>query len=119
MGDILITDDEADIRSLIADILEDEGYSCRKVGTADQCMSAIEDEAPSLMILDIWLKGSDMDGPPGYSDHHHFGPWQHRDRGRRHQARGLRLHRKTLQHRPVDGCRGPGDGNLASAPGEQ
>jgi two-component system nitrogen regulation response regulator NtrX len=62
MGDILITDDEADIRSLIADILEDEGYSCRKVGTADQCMSAIEDEAPSLMILDIWLKGSDMDG---------------------------------------------------------
>ncbi|MEM9796636.1 MAG: sigma-54 dependent transcriptional regulator [Pseudomonadota bacterium] len=62
MGDILITDDEADIRSLISDILEDEGYACRTAGTAEDCMKAIEDEAPSLMILDIWLKDSDMDG---------------------------------------------------------
>lgn len=62
MGDILITDDEDDIRSLIADILEDEGYSCRKAGTAEDCMSAIEEDAPALMILDIWLKDSDMDG---------------------------------------------------------
>jgi two-component system nitrogen regulation response regulator NtrX len=62
MGDILITDDEDDIRSLIADILEDEGYSCRKAGTADACMSAIEEDPPSLMVLDIWLKDSDMDG---------------------------------------------------------
>ena len=62
MGDILITDDEDDIRSLIADILEDEGYTCRKAGTAEECIQAIEDEAPSLMILDIWLKDSDMDG---------------------------------------------------------
>ncbi|MGB3406726.1 MAG: sigma-54 dependent transcriptional regulator [Jannaschia sp.] len=62
MGDILITDDEADIRGLISDILEDEGYGCRTAGTAEACMSAIEEEAPSLMILDIWLKDSDMDG---------------------------------------------------------
>ena len=62
MGDILITDDESDIRSLISDILEDEGYSCRTAGTSEACMQAIEDEAPSLMILDIWLKDSDMDG---------------------------------------------------------
>ncbi|MFO6463323.1 sigma-54 dependent transcriptional regulator [uncultured Jannaschia sp.] len=62
MGDILITDDEADIRSLIKDILEDEGYACRMAGTAEDCMSAIEEDAPSLMILDIWLKDSDMDG---------------------------------------------------------
>lgn len=62
MGDILITDDEDDIRSLIADILEDEGYSCRKAGTAEACMAAIEEDAPALMILDIWLKDSDMDG---------------------------------------------------------
>jgi two-component system nitrogen regulation response regulator NtrX len=62
MGDILITDDEADIRGLISDILEDEGYSCRTAGTADECMRAVEAEAPGVMILDIWLKDSDMDG---------------------------------------------------------
>ena len=62
MGDILITDDEADIRSLISDILEDEGYACRTAGTAEACMAAIADEPPGLMILDIWLKDSDMDG---------------------------------------------------------
>ncbi|MEM7644732.1 MAG: sigma-54 dependent transcriptional regulator, partial [Pseudomonadota bacterium] len=62
MGDILITDDEADIRSLISDILEDEGYATRTAGTADECMNAIEEDVPSAMILDIWLKDSDMDG---------------------------------------------------------
>ena len=62
MGDILITDDEADIRSLISDILEDEGYSCRTAGTAEACMAAIAEAPPAAMILDIWLKDSDMDG---------------------------------------------------------
>ena len=62
MGDILITDDESDIRSLISDILEDEGYKTRTAGTAQACMTAIEDEVPAAMILDIWLKDSDMDG---------------------------------------------------------
>ncbi|MCZ4260271.1 sigma-54 dependent transcriptional regulator [Limimaricola sp. G21655-S1] len=62
MGDILITDDERDIRELISDILRDEGYSTRLAGTSDECMSAIEDEVPALMILDIWLKDSRMDG---------------------------------------------------------
>ncbi|MDB2407628.1 sigma-54 dependent transcriptional regulator [Jannaschia sp.] len=62
MSDILITDDESDIRSLISDILEDEGYSCRTAGSSEECMQSIEDEAPALMILDIWLKDSDMDG---------------------------------------------------------
>ncbi len=62
MGDILITDDEADIRSLISDILEDEGYSCRTAGTAEACMAAIAETPPAAMILDIWLKDSDMDG---------------------------------------------------------
>lgn len=62
MGDILITDDEADIRGLISDILEDEGYVCRTAGTSEECINAIEEDAPSLMILDIWLKDSDMDG---------------------------------------------------------
>ncbi|MCW1950643.1 MAG: sigma-54 dependent transcriptional regulator [Octadecabacter sp.] len=62
MGDILITDDERDIRELISDILTDEGFSTRLAGTSDECMSQIEKETPSLMILDIWLKDSRMDG---------------------------------------------------------
>ncbi|WP_368188130.1 sigma-54-dependent transcriptional regulator [Aestuariibius sp. HNIBRBA575] len=62
MGDILITDDERDIRELIADILKDEGYTTRLAGTSDECMAEIEKEPPAMMVLDIWLKDSNMDG---------------------------------------------------------
>jgi len=62
MGDILIVDDERDIRELIADILEDEGFSTRRGANADECMAAIAEERPALLILDIWLKDSHMDG---------------------------------------------------------
>ncbi|VAV87191.1 Nitrogen regulation protein NtrX [hydrothermal vent metagenome] len=62
MSDILIVDDERDIRELIADILEDEGYSTRLAGNSDDAMSAIKDQQPALLILDIWLKDSNMDG---------------------------------------------------------
>ncbi|RYG92111.1 sigma-54-dependent Fis family transcriptional regulator [Loktanella sp. IMCC34160] len=62
MSDILITDDEKDIRELISDILIDEGYSTRLAGTSDACMAEIASEKPALMILDIWLKDSAMDG---------------------------------------------------------
>ncbi len=62
MGDILITDDERDIRELVADILEDEGFTTRLAGTSDECMAEIAKETPALMILDIWLKDSSMDG---------------------------------------------------------
>lgn len=62
MSDILITDDERDIRALIADILEDEGYSTRQAGNCDECMAEVARKVPDLMILDIWLKDSDMDG---------------------------------------------------------
>lgn len=62
MGDILITDDERDIRELISDILRDEGYSTRLASNSDECMAAIEDDVPALMVLDIWLKDSNMDG---------------------------------------------------------
>ncbi len=62
MGDILITDDERDIRELISDILKDEGFTTRLAGTSDECITQIEKETPSLMILDIWLKDSKMDG---------------------------------------------------------
>ncbi|MEO3417345.1 sigma-54 dependent transcriptional regulator [Roseovarius sp. CAU 1744] len=62
MSDILIVDDERDIRELIADILEDEGYGTRLAGNSDDAMSAIADSQPALLILDIWLKDSNMDG---------------------------------------------------------
>ncbi|SEM15999.1 two-component system, NtrC family, nitrogen regulation response regulator NtrX [Roseovarius azorensis] len=62
MSDILIVDDERDIRELISDILKDEGYSTRLAGNSDEAMSAIATEQPGLLILDIWLKDSNMDG---------------------------------------------------------
>ena len=62
MRDILIVDDERDIRQLIADILGDEGFSTRTAGTAEECMREVVQAPPNLLILDIWLKDSDMDG---------------------------------------------------------
>ncbi len=62
MADILITDDERDIRELISDILKDEGYATRLAANSEECMAAINAEPPALMVLDIWLKDSQMDG---------------------------------------------------------
>ncbi len=62
MSDILIVDDERDIRELISDILKDEGFSTRLAGTSEECMEELNKEPPGLMILDIWLKDSAMDG---------------------------------------------------------
>ncbi|MBA3909029.1 MAG: sigma-54-dependent Fis family transcriptional regulator, partial [Rhodobacter sp.] len=59
---ILIVDDEQDIRELIGDILGDEGYAVRLAANSDDCMAEINAEPPTLMILDIWLKDSRMDG---------------------------------------------------------
>lgn len=59
---ILVIDDEADIRDVLADILEDEGYSVLKAAHSEQALSIIEKETISLIILDIWLENSDMDG---------------------------------------------------------
>ena len=62
MSDILIVDDERDIRELISEILRDEGYSTRLAQNSDEAMAAIEAEPPMLMILDLWLKDSQLDG---------------------------------------------------------
>jgi len=62
MSDILIVDDERDIRELIADILEDEGFGTRLAGNSDECMAKFAEAPPALLILDIWLKDSQMDG---------------------------------------------------------
>lgn len=60
--DILIVDDEEDIRRLIQGILEDEGYSVRQAATVEQALARVAERAPDLAILDIWLKQGDEDG---------------------------------------------------------
>lgn len=61
-ADILIVDDEADIRELVAGILEDEGHATRLARDSDEALRAIEERRPQLVILDIWLQGSRLDG---------------------------------------------------------
>jgi two-component system, NtrC family, nitrogen regulation response regulator NtrX len=61
-ADILIIDDEADIRGIIAGILEDEGYETRLAHNSDAALAEIAQRRPSLIILDIWLMGSKLDG---------------------------------------------------------
>src|SRR3989337_609837 len=60
--DILIIDDEDDIRDLIAGILEDEGYDTRQAHDADSALNEIARRRPSLVYLDIWMQGSRLDG---------------------------------------------------------
>ena len=61
-ADILIVDDEADIRELIAGILQDEGYETRLAHNSDAALTEVNQRRPSLIILDIWLQGSKLDG---------------------------------------------------------
>lgn len=61
-NDILIVDDEADIRMLIAGILEDEGYDTRSAANAREALDEIRRRMPSLVVLDIWLQKSHLDG---------------------------------------------------------
>jgi len=61
-SDILIVDDEKDIRDLIAGLLEDEGHGTRLAGNSDECLAAIEKRRPTLVFLDIWMQGSRLDG---------------------------------------------------------
>ncbi len=60
--DILIVDDEADIRELIGGILEDEGYEPRLAHDSDSALACIDERRPSMIVLDIWLQGSKLDG---------------------------------------------------------
>ena len=60
--DILIVDDERDIRELVAGVLSDEGYECRTAGDSTTALAAVDERRPSLVLLDVWLHGSPMDG---------------------------------------------------------
>src|SRR5690348_14631643 len=61
-SEILIVDDEEDIRDLIAGILRDEGYETRVAGDSDAALAAVRQRRPQLIVLDIWLQGSKLDG---------------------------------------------------------
>ena len=60
--EILIVDDERDIRELVAGVLSDEGYECRTAGDSGAALAAVDARRPSLVLLDVWLHGSPMDG---------------------------------------------------------
>ena len=60
--DILIVDDERDICTLIAGILEDEGHTARRAHNSTEATDAVRQRRPALVILDVWLQGSEMDG---------------------------------------------------------
>ena len=60
--EVLIVDDEQDIRDLVAGVLSDEGYECRTAADGEGALAAIDERRPSLVLLDVWLHGSSMDG---------------------------------------------------------
>jgi two-component system nitrogen regulation response regulator NtrX len=62
MTEILIVDDEPDIRMLVEAILRDEGFEARSAGTSDEALAAYRARRPNLVILDVWLQGSKLDG---------------------------------------------------------
>jgi two-component system, NtrC family, nitrogen regulation response regulator NtrX len=92
--DILIVDDEADIRMLIASILRDEGYATREAADSEEALAAVHTRQPTLVILDIWLQNSQLDGIEIL--HHAVGArchdqraWHDRNSGRGNQDRCL------------------------------
>ena len=60
--DILIVDDEADIRELVSGILQDEGFITRSARDSDDALAQVASRRPSLVFLDIWLQGSRLTG---------------------------------------------------------
>ncbi len=109
--DILVVDDEADIRDLVSGILEDEGFNPRAAANSDGVFKALKERLPALVVLDVWLQNSAMDGieilagdqegSPRLARCHHIRARHDRDRGRGDQEGRLRLHRKTIQCRPA------------------
>ncbi|MGI4818446.1 sigma-54 dependent transcriptional regulator [Brevundimonas sp.] len=61
-ADILVVDDEVDIRELVSGLLEDEGHHVRTAASAEEALAAIKARKPSLAVLDIWMQGGGMDG---------------------------------------------------------
>src|SRR5436190_22205054 len=60
--EVLVVDDEVDIRDLVSGVLEDEGYAVRTAADSNETLEAIEERRPSMVLLDVWLQGSKLDG---------------------------------------------------------
>jgi two-component system nitrogen regulation response regulator NtrX len=60
--EVLVVDDEADIRELVSGVLEDEGYAVRTAADSTSALDAVEERRPSMVLLDVWLQGSRLDG---------------------------------------------------------
>ena len=60
--EVLVVDDEEDIRDLVSGVLQDEGYSVRSAADSSSALDAVKDRRPSLVLLDVWLQGSRLDG---------------------------------------------------------
>ncbi len=98
-SDILIVDDEADIREIVSGILSDEGHGTRTAKNSDEALAAIVGAPAALVFLDIWLQGSRLDGlqllkiikeqNPMLARGHDLRPRQYRDGGLGDQARRL------------------------------
>jgi two-component system nitrogen regulation response regulator NtrX len=98
-GDILIVDDERDIRSLIAATLRDEGFATMEAASAGEARDLMAAKPPGLAILDIWMRDSDMDGLellewvkgylPGIACRDDIRPWHGRNCGPGHSQRCL------------------------------
>ena len=95
VSDILIVDDEDDIRELVSEILTDEGHGTRVARDSDEALAAIEARRPQLVLLDIWLQGRGSTAcscsrrqaaASQRAGGHDLGSRQHRDRGLRDQA---------------------------------
>jgi two-component system nitrogen regulation response regulator NtrX len=89
--EVLIVDDEQDIRELVAGVLEDEGYQARTAADSDAALAALAERRPSLVLLDVWLQGSRIDGLDLLDEIKrrirrclccHLRPWQYRHGGR-------------------------------------
>lgn len=61
-ADILVVDDEEDIREIVSGILSDEGHETRTAFDSESALAAINDRLPRLIFLDIWMQGSKLDG---------------------------------------------------------
>ena len=59
---VLVVDDEADIRNLICDVLQDEEYETRVASSDLEALSKLDEKVPNVVILDVWLQGSELDG---------------------------------------------------------
>ena len=123
-ADILIVDDEADIRELVAGILQDEGYTTRTARDSDDALAQVA-SAPAEPRLSRHLAAGqparraaiarcDEGAASRIAGGDDFRPRQHRDRGRRDQAGRLRLHREAVQGRPAGAGRRARAGNVAA-----